>query len=192
MHIVQKNKWVGQYGTGTGGFSGQNQGFMFMHFVDDPKRPHATAIIAELQQQFAQIPGLSVFLQLPPLLTLGQNESRYQYSVALQDADQRADAEAERGRFDRRVVAGDDAAGLQLAHPLMDRRRGQADQSGEFGVGRPGVGPEGPNEPPIDAVDLSHIVHALPPEAFSHSDIGVFRGQRGREVVHCVSARAEP
>ena len=44
-------------------------------------------IIAQLQEQFAQIPGFSVFLQLPPLLTLGQNESRYQYSVALQDAD---------------------------------------------------------------------------------------------------------
>ena len=87
MQIVQKNKWVGQYGTGTGGFSGQNRGFLFMHFKDDPNRPHAAAIIAQLQEQFAQIPGFSVFLQLPPLLTLGQNESRYQYSVALQDAD---------------------------------------------------------------------------------------------------------
>jgi HAE1 family hydrophobic/amphiphilic exporter-1 len=87
MGVVQKNPWVGQFGTGTGGFSGQNQGFMFMHFKDDPNRPHATVIIAQLQEQFAQIPGFSVFLQLPPLLTLGQNESRYQYSVALQDAD---------------------------------------------------------------------------------------------------------
>jgi len=87
MRIVQKNPWVGQFGTGTGGFSGQNQGFMFMHFKDGVKRPHATQIIADLQQQFAQIPGFSVFLQLPPLLTLGQNESRYQFSVALQDAD---------------------------------------------------------------------------------------------------------
>jgi HAE1 family hydrophobic/amphiphilic exporter-1 len=87
MRVLQKNRYVQQFGTGTGGFSGQNQGFMFMHFVDDPNRPHATQIIAQLQQQFAQIPGFSVFLQLPPLLTLGQNESRYQYSVALQDAD---------------------------------------------------------------------------------------------------------
>ncbi len=87
MRVVQKNKWVTQFGTGTGGFSGQNQGFMFMHFSDDPNRPHATKILEELQQGFAQIPGLSVYLKLPPLLTLGQNESRYQYSVALQDAD---------------------------------------------------------------------------------------------------------
>ena len=86
MRIVQKNPWVGQFGTGTGGFSGQNQGFIFMHFKEGV-RPHATEIIADLQKEFAQIPGFSVFLQLPPLLTLGQNESRYQYSVALQDAE---------------------------------------------------------------------------------------------------------
>ena len=87
MNIVKKNPWVGNFGTGTGGFSGQNQGFMFMHFKDDPKRPHATEIIGQLQKEFANIPGFSVFLQLPPLLTLGQNESRYQYSIALQDPD---------------------------------------------------------------------------------------------------------
>ncbi len=84
MGIVQKNQWVTQYGTGA---SNQNTGFLFMHFKDDGKRPHATAIIADLQKQFAEIPGFSVFLQLPPMLNLGQNESRYQYSVALQDAD---------------------------------------------------------------------------------------------------------
>jgi HAE1 family hydrophobic/amphiphilic exporter-1 len=86
MKIVMKNPWVSQFGSGTGGFSGQNQGFMFMHFKDG-ERPHATVILEQLQKEFAQIPGFSVFLQLPPLLTLGQNESRYQYSVALQDAE---------------------------------------------------------------------------------------------------------
>jgi HAE1 family hydrophobic/amphiphilic exporter-1 len=83
MGIVQKNQWVSQFGTGA---TGQNTGFLFIHFKHE-KRPHATAIVADLQKQFAQIPGFNVFLQPPPLLTLGQNESRYQYSVALQDAD---------------------------------------------------------------------------------------------------------
>jgi HAE1 family hydrophobic/amphiphilic exporter-1 len=87
MTIVRKNPWVSEFGTGTGGFAGQNQGFLFMHLKDDPNRPNANRIIAQLQQQFAQIPGFQVFLQLPPLLTLGQNESHYQYSVALQDAE---------------------------------------------------------------------------------------------------------
>ena len=86
--IVGQNPWVATYGGGTGGLGGQNQGFMFVLFKDDPKRPKAQQILGQLQAQFAQkIPGLFVFLQIPPLLTLGQNESRFPYSMALQDAD---------------------------------------------------------------------------------------------------------
>ncbi|MBL8236427.1 MAG: efflux RND transporter permease subunit [Bryobacterales bacterium] len=84
MGIVQKNPWISQFGTGV---QNQNTGFLFMHFKDDHKRPHATKIVAQMQKQFADVPGFNVFLQPPPMLTLGQNESRYQYSVALQDAD---------------------------------------------------------------------------------------------------------
>jgi HAE1 family hydrophobic/amphiphilic exporter-1 len=84
--IVGKNPWTNMYGSGTNG--GQNQGFIFIAFKDDPKRPNAQQILGQLNQQFAQqIPGLFVFLQIPPLLTLGQNESHFQYSMALQDAD---------------------------------------------------------------------------------------------------------
>jgi HAE1 family hydrophobic/amphiphilic exporter-1 len=82
MKIVQANPWVDNFGTGI-----RESGFLFIHFKNDPNRPHASRIVAQLQKQFAQIPGFSVFLQPPPMLTLGQNESRYQYSVALQDAD---------------------------------------------------------------------------------------------------------
>ncbi len=84
--VVQKNPWVQHFGSGAGN-GGQNSGFMFMQFKDDPKRPPAAAIIGQLQGEFAKIPGLMVFLQSPPLVTLGQNEGRSQYSVALQDAD---------------------------------------------------------------------------------------------------------
>jgi len=84
MRIVQNNPYVNQFGTGT---NPQGNGFLFIHFKHDPNRPHVTAIVADLQKNFAQIPGYNVFLQPPPLLTLGQTESRYQYSVALQDAD---------------------------------------------------------------------------------------------------------
>jgi HAE1 family hydrophobic/amphiphilic exporter-1 len=85
--IVSKNPWVQGYGSGTGGFGGQNQGFFFMELKHDRNRPKANAIIGQLQQEFANIPGLAVFLRVPPLLTLGQNEGRSQYSVALQDAE---------------------------------------------------------------------------------------------------------
>jgi hydrophobe/amphiphile efflux-1 (HAE1) family protein len=86
LDILRKNPWIQSAGGGTSD-SPQNQGFLFAIFKDDPKRPPGTEILAQLQEQFAAIPGLNVFLQIPPPLTLGQNESRYQYSVALQDAD---------------------------------------------------------------------------------------------------------
>jgi HAE1 family hydrophobic/amphiphilic exporter-1 len=86
LDILRKNPWVENAGGGTSE-TPQNQGFLFAIFKDDPKRPPGTEILAQLQEQFAAIPGLNVFLQIPPPLTLGQNESRYQYSVALQDAD---------------------------------------------------------------------------------------------------------
>ena len=69
------------------GGQGQNQGFLFAGFKNDPHRPKAQQIIAEFQQEFAKIPGLMVFLQIPPLISLGQNEGRAQYSLALEDAD---------------------------------------------------------------------------------------------------------
>ena len=85
--VVASNPWVRFYVTGVGGFTSQNQGFFFIDLKQNPKRPHAGQIIGQLQQGFARIPGLMAFLQIPPLLTLGQNEGRSQYSVALQDAD---------------------------------------------------------------------------------------------------------
>jgi HAE1 family hydrophobic/amphiphilic exporter-1 len=84
--VLQKNRWVQTYGSGVG-MGGQNQGFAFFEIKSEPHRPKANVIIGQLQQQFAKIPGLMVFLQSPPLITLGQNEGRSQYSVALQDAD---------------------------------------------------------------------------------------------------------
>ncbi len=85
--ILAKNPWIDTWGSGTGSFVGQNQGFVFVAFKDAKKRPPANVIIGQLEAQFMKIPGLMVFLQVPPLIPLGQNEGRSQYSVALQDAD---------------------------------------------------------------------------------------------------------
>ncbi len=86
LNTVKSNPSIGAFGAGTGGFGDQNTGFMFLH-LKEGKRPDANAIIAQLQQKFADIPGLTVFLRVPPLITLGQNEGRSQYSVALEDAE---------------------------------------------------------------------------------------------------------
>jgi len=85
--IISKNPWIETYGVGVNGMSNQNQGMIFMSFKKDPHRPKGDVIIGQLEQQFMSIPGLMVFLQIPPLITLGQFEDRSQYSVALQDAD---------------------------------------------------------------------------------------------------------
>jgi len=86
LTTVAANPSIGAFGAGTGGFGDQNTGFLFLH-LKEGKRPDANTIIAQLQQKFADIPGLTVFLRVPPLITLGQNEGRSQYSVALEDAE---------------------------------------------------------------------------------------------------------
>ncbi|MBV8572173.1 MAG: efflux RND transporter permease subunit, partial [Acidobacteriaceae bacterium] len=84
--ILAKDKWVSFYGAGTP-MGDQNTGFIFLDFSAAKHRPPADAIIGELEEKFSKIPGLMVFLQSPPLVTLGQNEGRAQYSVALEDPD---------------------------------------------------------------------------------------------------------
>ncbi len=83
--VVGRNPWVQDYVSGTGGFGGQNQGFLFVMLKNDKTRPPGQAILGQLEGQLMQIPGLMTFLQIPPLIPLGQNENRSQYSVALQD-----------------------------------------------------------------------------------------------------------
>jgi HAE1 family hydrophobic/amphiphilic exporter-1 len=86
--VLKKNPWVQYFGAGVGGIAGgQNSGFAFFVLKQVPHRPGITEVIGQLQHEFAKIPGLMVFLQSPPLITLGQNEGRSQYSLALQDAD---------------------------------------------------------------------------------------------------------
>jgi HAE1 family hydrophobic/amphiphilic exporter-1 len=86
-NVIKANPWVSSFGSGTGGMGGQNQGFLFVNLKTDKKRPKSSVLIGEFQRQLAAIPGLMVFMQVPPLITLGQNEGRSQYSLALQDAD---------------------------------------------------------------------------------------------------------
>jgi HAE1 family hydrophobic/amphiphilic exporter-1 len=85
--VLEKNPWISSFGSGVGVMGGQNSGIMFVDLKNDPHRPKVNQLIAQLSMQFAKIPGLMVFLQSPPLITLGQNEGRSQYSLALQDAD---------------------------------------------------------------------------------------------------------
>ncbi len=86
--IARSNPHVRSAAAGVGGFGGGNQGFMFLRLKEDEDRPHANEILQQVRKQLSGIPDLNVFLRLPPLITIGnQQGNRAMYQVALQDAD---------------------------------------------------------------------------------------------------------
>ncbi len=69
---------------GAGGSSSTlNDGRMFMR-LQDKRKLTADQIIQELRAKLAQIPGINVYMQNPPLIRIGGNltKSLYQYSLA--------------------------------------------------------------------------------------------------------------
>jgi hydrophobic/amphiphilic exporter-1 (mainly G- bacteria), HAE1 family len=64
-----------------------NQGRMFFRLKDKKDRVNhmsATEIIQELRPKLAQVPGINVFLQVPPTIRIGGNLTKSQYQYALQ------------------------------------------------------------------------------------------------------------
>jgi HAE1 family hydrophobic/amphiphilic exporter-1 len=74
---------------GAGGPSATlNNGRMFMRLKDRSKRKlSANQIIQELRVKLAQIPGINVFMQNPPLIRIGGNSTKSLYQYSLQDTD---------------------------------------------------------------------------------------------------------
>jgi HAE1 family hydrophobic/amphiphilic exporter-1 len=86
--IVQGHPHVRYAMSGVGGGptgGGQNSGFMFIRLKDE-ERPPAGIILNQLRAQFAEVPGINVFLRIPPLITIGQT-GRAAYLVSILDAD---------------------------------------------------------------------------------------------------------
>ncbi len=64
-----------------------NQGRVFFRLKDKKDRVNhmsATEIIQELRPKLAQIPGINVYLQIPPTIRIGGNLTKSQYQYALQ------------------------------------------------------------------------------------------------------------
>jgi hydrophobic/amphiphilic exporter-1 (mainly G- bacteria), HAE1 family len=74
---------------GVGGPSSTlNNGRIFMRLKDRSQRKlSADQIIQELRGKLAQIPGLNVFMQNPPLIRIGGNATKSLYQYSLQDTD---------------------------------------------------------------------------------------------------------
>jgi HAE1 family hydrophobic/amphiphilic exporter-1 len=83
---IQKNPYVDSFVTGVGGFGGTNNGFMFIRPIARDRRPHAQEIIRQIRADVARIPGIMLFLRIPPVISIGQ-QGRSMYVFTLQDAD---------------------------------------------------------------------------------------------------------
>src|SRR6185503_3774391 len=72
---------------GSGGArGGSNQGSFRITLKPRDQRLGVDGVIAELRRKFAVIPGLNVYLQNRPILTIGGLVSKAQYQYTLQDA----------------------------------------------------------------------------------------------------------
>jgi HAE1 family hydrophobic/amphiphilic exporter-1 len=69
------------------GIEASNRGWFHINLVEDRHRPNVRIIMADLQKKLDRIPGLNVYLRQGDFLSLGQNESRSQYSAALEGPD---------------------------------------------------------------------------------------------------------
>ncbi len=65
-----------------------NQGRVFMHLKPRSRRRlSADGVIRELQPKLAQVPGIRVYLQNPPVINVGGRLSKSQYQFTLQSTD---------------------------------------------------------------------------------------------------------
>ena len=85
--ILLKNPHVAAFSSsvGAGGpNSTSNSGRIFVRLKPRSERPSAETIIAQLRPQFAAIPGIRAFPQIPPLIRIGARSARspYQFSLA--------------------------------------------------------------------------------------------------------------
>jgi hydrophobe/amphiphile efflux-1 (HAE1) family protein len=82
--ILAKMPWME---SNLSGVESQNSGWFHVNLVQDRHRPDVRFIMADLQKKLNRIPGLNIYLRQGDFLSLGQNESRSQYSAALEGPD---------------------------------------------------------------------------------------------------------
>ena len=75
-------------GTRPGGIAGGNTGSLFLRLKPRHERKlSADEIIQELRSKLAQVPGIRVFLQNPPAISVGGRVTKSQYQYTLQGTD---------------------------------------------------------------------------------------------------------
>lgn len=90
MDVLRKNENVEHFFStiGSRGFTGSNQGVVFMRLKPREEREASVdEVIDELRPDLAKIPGMLVFLQNPPPIRIGGQLSKSLYQFTLQSPD---------------------------------------------------------------------------------------------------------
>jgi HAE1 family hydrophobic/amphiphilic exporter-1 len=75
-------------GGGAAALGGQNFGRMFFHLkTPNERKLDVYGVMQELRSKFAAVPGISVFMQNPPIIRIGGMLSKSLYQLALQSPD---------------------------------------------------------------------------------------------------------
>jgi hydrophobic/amphiphilic exporter-1 (mainly G- bacteria), HAE1 family len=113
--------YMSSVGGGGGGGSG-NQGNLTLALKPHGERASAEEIVAGLRPKLAGIPGMNVYMQIPPAIQIGGRASGSQYQFQLQSPDIAAlDSGAERmkARMDAIPEIQDVSSDLQIANPQV-------------------------------------------------------------------------
>ena len=114
---------------GGGGGSG-NQGRVFIGLKPHGKRLSADEVVNELRPKLSGIPGMNVFLQVPPAIQIGGRSSKSQYQFTMQSTDidvLDSTAKAMESKMRSLPELQDVTSDLQIANPqvnvVIDRER---------------------------------------------------------------------
>jgi hydrophobic/amphiphilic exporter-1 (mainly G- bacteria), HAE1 family len=85
---VNSNVGAGSSATGSGAAVASNSGSLFIKLKPRNQRQlGADEIVQDLRSQLAKIPGIQVFLQTPPAIPIGTQQTTGVYQIALQSTD---------------------------------------------------------------------------------------------------------
>ncbi|MDP9279503.1 MAG: efflux RND transporter permease subunit [Gemmatimonadota bacterium] len=107
---------------GSGGGSG-NQGRLILGLKPHGQRLSADEIVNELRPKLSGIPGMNVFMQVPPAIQIGARNSKSQYQFTLQSPDiATLDSSAKRMEARMRSIQEiqDVTSDLQIANPQVN------------------------------------------------------------------------
>jgi HAE1 family hydrophobic/amphiphilic exporter-1 len=88
--IVRSNPHVRAFMSSVGArgsLTGPNQGILFVSLKPRHERPDIETVAAELRRQLAHIPGMRVYVQVPPPIRIGGRLSKSLYQFTLQSSD---------------------------------------------------------------------------------------------------------